>query len=70
MRRSTDVRSRGSYVRGMDPDLFITICFVGLVFLFGLVFAFFIAHEANQPNVATVIAPERGNRQDRQKRTG
>jgi hypothetical protein len=49
----------------MDPDLVITICFVGLVFLFGLAFALFVAHEAHTSTAATVTAPERRSRQKR-----
>jgi hypothetical protein len=47
----TWTRSFTAAAETMDPDLAITIAFVGEVILFALVFAFYVRHEADKTHV-------------------
>ena len=47
----------------MDPDLAITIAFVGEVILFALVFALYVLHEAAKAHVDSARDPRPRNRQ-------
>ena len=42
----------------MDPDLAITICFVLVVLLFALGFAFYGVHEIHRSHAESATAPE------------
>jgi hypothetical protein len=46
----------------MDPDLAITICFVGLVFVFALAFAVYAVREAGRIHAESLTDPARRNR--------
>jgi hypothetical protein len=46
----------------MDPDLAITIAFVGEVLVFALVFAFYFVHEAHTAHAESATARESRDR--------
>jgi hypothetical protein len=47
----------------MDPDVAITIAFVGEVLLFALVFTFYVVHEVHKAHAESATTPARRNRQ-------
>jgi hypothetical protein len=49
----------------MDPDLAITIGFVGEVLVFALAFAFYVAREVHRLHAQTAAAPPSDSRRER-----
>jgi hypothetical protein len=45
----------------MDPDLAITVAFVGEVLLFALVFTWYVVHEAHKAHAESATDPARRN---------